>query len=105
MNVPFSADASCGSEHCITCGDDGVPMTVVAVNERSGLALCAARDGTRSSVETALLERVHAGDRVLVHAGVAIASLPGEPDQSAAYTSAFPSPAEALAAQLVEVVA
>ena len=37
----MSADGdSCGSEHCITCGDDGVPMTVVLVDEARGLALC-----------------------------------------------------------------
>jgi hydrogenase assembly chaperone HypC/HupF len=61
--------------HCITCGDDGVPMRVVAVDADRGLALCAADDGERSSVETALVEPVEAGDRLLVHAGTALARL------------------------------
>jgi hydrogenase assembly chaperone HypC/HupF len=65
----------CGSQHCITCGDDGVPMTVVAIDGRRGLALCADDDGARSTVETALVEAVAPGDRLLVHAGTAIAAL------------------------------
>jgi hypothetical protein len=65
---------ACGSEHCITCGDDGVPMTVVALDPARGLALCAGEDG-RSSVETALVEPVLLGDRLLVHAGTALAHL------------------------------
>jgi hydrogenase maturation factor len=62
--------------HCVTCGDDGVPMTVLDVDERRGLALCADAEGTRATVETALVEPVAPTQRVLVHAGVAIASLP-----------------------------
>jgi bifunctional N-acetylglucosamine-1-phosphate-uridyltransferase/glucosamine-1-phosphate-acetyltransferase GlmU-like protein len=65
---------SCGSQHCITCGDDGEPMTVVAFDPERGLALCAGESG-RSSVETALVEPVEVGDRLLVHAGTAIARL------------------------------
>jgi hydrogenase maturation factor len=71
-----STELSCGSEHCITCGDDGDPMTVIAVDDARGLALCSADDGARSSVEIALVEPVATGDRLLVHAGTAIASLP-----------------------------
>jgi hydrogenase maturation factor len=63
--------------HCITCGDDGVQMTVVAVDPARGLALCAGADGRRQSVETALVEPVAPGDRLLVHAGTAIAALAG----------------------------
>jgi hydrogenase maturation factor len=70
-----AADAVCGSEHCITCGDDGEPMTVVRLDAERGLALCVAEDGERSTVETALVEPVGPGDRVLVHAGTAIARL------------------------------
>jgi len=65
----------CGSEHCITCGDDGVPMTVVRIDPQRGLALCAAAGGARANVETALVEPVAPGDRLLVHAGTAIAWL------------------------------
>jgi len=49
--------AECESDHCITCADEGVPMTVLALDARSGLAEC---------------------EDVLVHAGVAIAALGAE---------------------------
>ena len=41
----------------------------------AGLALCAADDGERMTVETALVEPVVAGDALLVHAGVALLRL------------------------------
>jgi hydrogenase maturation factor len=50
-------------------------MTVLRVDDARGLALCGAADGARSSVETALVEPVRPGDRLLVHAGTAIATL------------------------------
>jgi hydrogenase maturation factor len=75
---PVEAAPTCGSEHCITCGDDGVPMTVLALDADRGLALCS--DGEdRSSVETALVEPVGLGDQLLVHAGTAIAKLDPTP--------------------------
>ena len=61
--------------HCITCGDSGVPMTVVGVDWVRGLALCEDSDGARHSVEIALVGAVATGDRLLVHAGTAIAAL------------------------------
>ena len=64
---------SCESDHCITCGDVGDPMTVLALDVRRGLALCVGEDGSRASVETALVEPVGVGDVLLVHAGTAIA--------------------------------
>jgi hydrogenase maturation factor len=66
---------SCGPEHCITCGDDGDPMTVVRVDAKRGLALCAGEDGARATIETGLVEPVNAGEHLLVHAGTAIARL------------------------------
>jgi hydrogenase maturation factor len=71
----LSAQPSCDEHHCITCGDDGEPMTVLRVDERRGLALCADADGGRCTVEIALIDPVQAGDRILVHAGTAIATL------------------------------
>jgi hydrogenase maturation factor len=65
----------CGSQHCITCGDDGDPMTVLAIDDRRSLALCSRDDGAHISVETALVEPVAPGDRLLVHAGTAIVRL------------------------------
>ena len=64
---------ACG-DHCITCSDEGIPMQVERVDDARGLALCAAEDGSKSTVEIALVD-VEAGDRVLVHAGVALAEL------------------------------
>jgi hydrogenase assembly chaperone HypC/HupF len=66
---------TCASTHCVTCGDDGVPMRVVAVDDARGLALCEAQDGERGSVEVALVAPVAAGDTLLVHAGTALVAL------------------------------
>ncbi|MDQ2894493.1 MAG: HypC/HybG/HupF family hydrogenase formation chaperone [Actinomycetota bacterium] len=72
-----AVEFGCGSQHCITCGDDGVPMIVVAVDEDRGLALCADEADRRESVEIALVAPVAPGDQLLVHAGTAIATLLG----------------------------
>ena len=66
---------TCGSHHCITCADDGVPMTVVLVDEARGLALCEDADGTRTTVEIALIGAVAPADTLLVHAGTALTRL------------------------------
>jgi hydrogenase maturation factor len=58
---------------CITCGDEAVPMEVLAVDAARGLALCVDPERVRSSVETALVDPVEPGERLLVHAGTAIA--------------------------------
>ena len=68
---------TCGSEHCITCGDDGIPMVVVALDLDRELALCEGQDGEHQTVEIALVAPVRIADRLLVHAGTAIAR--GEP--------------------------
>jgi hydrogenase maturation factor len=67
---------SCGADHCITCGDDGTEMCVAEVDAGAGLAWCTGPMG-RELVEVSLLEPVMPGDRILVHAGTAIASLGG----------------------------
>ena len=64
---------ACG-DHCITCSDEGIPMRVERIDEDRGLALCSSEDGSKTTVEIALVE-VEPGDRVLVHAGVALAEL------------------------------
>ena len=56
---------------CITCGDVGVEMVVVATGD-AGLATCEADGGERRDVEVALVGEVAPGDRVLVHADVAL---------------------------------
>ena len=66
----------CDAEnHCITCGDDGVPMRVVKVDGDRGLALCADAGGQRSTVEVELVAPVAPGDELLVHAGTALVRL------------------------------
>ena len=57
---------------CITCGDVGVEMDVIAVDEQSALALCADASGDCREVETALVGAVAPGDVLLVHADVAL---------------------------------
>jgi hydrogenase maturation factor len=66
--------ADCGSDHCVTCSDEAVPLRVEVVRG-DGTALC---EGVE--VMTDLVGRVDPGDVVLVHAGVALqlADPPGE---------------------------
>jgi hydrogenase maturation factor len=52
-------------------------MLVIGVDRERGLAVCADETGVLTSVETALVEPVVAGDELLVHAAVAIAALDG----------------------------
>lgn len=63
--------------HCITCSDEALPLQVVAVVDDE-VALCADEAGERSEVLTALVGAVAVGDRLLVHAGAALARLEGE---------------------------
>jgi hydrogenase maturation factor len=58
-------------------------MTVLRTGA-DGLALCADGAGAERDVETALVDRVAPGDRVLVHAGTAIALLPDEREEPSA---------------------
>ena len=66
--------SSCGEQHCITCGDVAVEMTVVELDVDGALALCVDDEGHSETVDVALLAPVRLADRVLVHAGTAIAS-------------------------------
>jgi hydrogenase maturation factor len=59
--------------HCITCGDEAVPLRVVSVDADRELALCANAADERQTVEIALVAPVAVGDELLVHAGTAIA--------------------------------
>ncbi len=61
--------------HCITCSDEALPMTVVALDEERELALCEAEDGSRHTIEIALVAEVRPADCLLVHAGTAIQRL------------------------------
>jgi hypothetical protein len=67
----------CGEQHCITCGDQGIPLLVVAL-EGDGLARCrdaAAPAEPEAIVDVQLVGAVAPGDCVLVHAGVALVHL------------------------------
>jgi len=59
-------------DRCITCGDVGIEMRVLAI--RDGLARCEAA-GEERDVEIALLDDVAPGDRLLVHADVGLVKL------------------------------
>ncbi len=56
--------------HCITCGDEGLPMRVTELAD--GLAVCADADGLIHDVAVDLVPGVRVGAMVIVHAGVAI---------------------------------
>ncbi|MDQ3876150.1 MAG: HypC/HybG/HupF family hydrogenase formation chaperone [Actinomycetota bacterium] len=70
----MSAGGDCGSAHCITCSDEGVPMRIVEASG-DGLAVCIDGEGSQSTVMTDLVAPVAPGDGVLVHAGVALARI------------------------------
>ena len=61
---------------CITCGDVAVILTVVTV--ASADALCRNEEGRTETVAVELVDPVSVGDRLLVHAGVALELFPQE---------------------------
>ncbi len=75
MNDLETSGACSTNEGCITCGDVAVVLTVTAVDGHD--ARCHDDQGHEESVAVELVGEVHAGDRVLVHAGVAIERLTG----------------------------
>ena len=64
---------STAEDGCITCGDVAVELSIVAIDDERGLALCADAEDRRETVEIALVAPVAVGDCLLVHAGTAIA--------------------------------
>jgi hypothetical protein len=61
---------------CITCGDVAVVLTVVEAGACD--ARCRAEDGAEELVATDLVGPVTAGERLLVHAKVALERVPEE---------------------------
>ena len=62
------------SDHCITCSDSAVSMRIVSLCEDG--AVCVDEGGsTHERIAVELVEPVAPGDRILVHAGVAIGAL------------------------------
>jgi hydrogenase expression/formation protein HypC len=62
---------------CITCGDEAIPMRVLAIDPERALALCSGPEGERCSVEIALVEPLAPGEVLLVHAGTALGRVTG----------------------------
>ena len=61
------------SESCITCGDVAIALEVVSIDGSD--AVCRADDGGTEVVAVELVQPVAVGDRVLVHAKVALEKL------------------------------
>lgn len=69
-SVDAMPEVCSAGEGCITCGDVAVPLTVVEI---AGMdARCRDEQGREELVAVELVGAVAPGDRVLVHAGVAI---------------------------------
>jgi len=62
---------------CITCGDVAIALTVITVAGAD--ANCRDEQGREELVATELVGEVQEGDRLLVHAGVAIERLSAVP--------------------------
>jgi len=60
-------------EHCVTCSDEAVAATVVAVE---GPNATVEADGRRERVGIELVEPVEPGDVLLCHAGIALEKVP-----------------------------
>jgi hydrogenase maturation factor len=61
------------TDGCITCGDLAVALTVIHIHGAD--ARCRDEDGRTEDVATELVDDVVVGDRLLVHAGVALERL------------------------------
>ncbi|MBA3288001.1 MAG: HypC/HybG/HupF family hydrogenase formation chaperone [Acidimicrobiia bacterium] len=62
-----------GADTCITCGDVAVTLTVVSLDGVD--AVCRADDGGTEVIAVELVGPVAPGDRLLVHAKVALEKL------------------------------
>ncbi|HEY2378737.1 MAG TPA: HypC/HybG/HupF family hydrogenase formation chaperone [Gemmatimonadaceae bacterium] len=67
--------AQCGSDHCITCSDEGVPMRVASLDHTVGLARCLDAADQETEVMIALVPDARVGDTLLVHAATALTRL------------------------------
>jgi hydrogenase expression/formation protein HypC len=70
---PDGAACSVDDDGCITCGDVAVALTVVDVGTYD--AICRDDAGRHETVATELVGPLAVGDRVLVHAKVALEQL------------------------------
>ena len=65
----------CTDDHCITCGDVAVEVRVIMADEARELAMGHDDTGVATEIDTMLVGPVAPGDRLLVHAGTAIARI------------------------------
>jgi hydrogenase expression/formation protein HypC len=79
-----------GDGECLTCGDVAIPLTVVEVAGAD--ARCRDEAGRTETVAVELVGPVGVGDRLLVHAGVAIEVLRPETLRPAVLRPELPSP-------------
>ncbi len=73
---PGALRAAETDEVCTTCSDEGTPGEVLAVDGTQAVVRTAAG---RTRVDVGLIDPPDAGDLVLLHGGIAIASLDGRP--------------------------
>jgi hydrogenase maturation factor len=69
---------ACTDEHCITCGDVAVEVRVIMADGARELAMGHDESGVATEIDTMLVGPVTPGDRLLVHAGTAIARIEAE---------------------------
>lgn len=69
MNVP-----QCSGDHCITCSDEAVEVTVLAIDV-SGSTASVSVQGQIEDVDISLVDTPQPGQRLLVHGGVALTVL------------------------------
>jgi hydrogenase maturation factor len=67
----------CADARCVTCADEAVTMQVVHVTP-DAVVRCRNADGTVADVMTDLVGAVRPGEKLLVHAGVALARVEAE---------------------------
>jgi hydrogenase assembly chaperone HypC/HupF len=60
--------------YCVTCSDEAIPAQVVSIEPASGMAVVQIGQET-AEVDVTLVEQLAPEDWVLVHGGVAIATL------------------------------
>jgi len=65
----------CTDDHCITCGDVAFEVRVLMADEARELAMGHDDTGVATEIDTMLVGPVAPGDRLLVHAGTAIARI------------------------------
>ncbi len=74
-DVQTGRGVSCDDDgHCVTCSDEALVARVLHVDEDRGIALVSVQDVTQE-IDVTLVDGVRREQLLLVHAGVAIATL------------------------------